>query len=265
MRTLSLVLSLLVVLVLLCGGVLLWTSQPQPNGSKPAPVTSAQVQPTAPDAALDRSEQHADAQSSGDDEPAQPPQVIEDQEPVRRFDHLVSRNHVDASDPRALDQLRIAEASAAAGDWEIFSIAGAPERFDQAAYNRDPEPYLRRADARRIWQSAQAESGAEGLRAAGSSLIEVDPGGQVTLAVHCPAGSPATFVSKGLGAFANGLTFMTGAADDAGIARVAFSAIPGTRGEVPILVAAPLCRGQVSFSVWVRDAELGEPISTVTE
>ena len=61
-----------------------------------------------------------------------------------------------------------------------------------------------------------------------------------------------TFTSADLGRFENQLTSITVAADASGVAKVKFTASPGTINTVRILSGSPLATGQVEFVVQVE-------------
>jgi len=150
----------------------------------------------------------------------------------------------DPDHPLAAAQLADVRAAAQNGERERLSSHGAPEPFDAAAYADDPLAYLTRVDARRVWQIDDA---AARITPASPLAGQLRPGESTTLKVQTDPGAPATFVSKGLGAFRNGLSIISVRADEEGIAAVRYLATPGTIGPVTILAASPLRSGQVVF------------------
>ncbi len=76
-------------------------------------------------------------------------------------------------------------------------------------------------------------------------------GESVRLRVKTEPGMPATFTSFDLGTFDNGLSSITVAADELGIAQASFHASPGKKGEINILAASPAATERVKFNVYV--------------
>ena len=157
---------------------------------------------------------------------------------------------------------------------ERLSALIAPAKFDKAAYEADPAAYLAVSEPGRVYQTAQPGRGVPVLRPASSQFVAMTQGETIELAVKgVPAvgnnagndasgatsgggasGGPVTFTSADLGRFENELTSITVAADARGIAKVHFTAPPGTINTVRILRGSPLATGQVEFVVQVEPA-----------
>ena len=78
-----------------------------------------------------------------------------------------------------------------------------PKAFDLAAYQADPEAYLRRIEPGRIWQSATPGRDVPAIDIIGDSHFEVAQDEWITLTTRAPAGGPVTFYSFDLGIFKN--------------------------------------------------------------
>ena len=152
---------------------------------------------------------------------------------------------------------------------ERLSALIAPAKFDKAAYEADPAAYLAVSEPGRVYQTAQPGKGVPVLRPASPQFVAMTQGETIELTVKgIPAvgnnagndasggtsGGPVTFTSADLGRFENELTSITVAADASGVAKVHFTAPPGTINTVRILCGSPLATGQVEFVVQVEPA-----------
>jgi len=128
-----------------------------------------------------------------------------------------------------------------------------PKSFDAAAYRQNPKAYLDVVEPGRVYGTAEPSKTVPVLKPSGGQFFRLEQKQTTTLAVRSvPAKAPVTFTSFDLGAFENGLTSITVAADDQGVAQVKFTAIPGTVADVNILAGSPLASGQVKFTVYVE-------------
>jgi hypothetical protein len=142
------------------------------------------------------------------------------------------------------------------------SAAFRAEDFDPAAYAKNRASYCAKVVPGRIWQLAQPEPDVPALRPAGSRGHSVASGGSVELAVQAVPQAPVTFLSQGLGAFANGQVAITGQADAEGRATTSFTATPGTVAYADVMAACPLTSGQVMFTIEVvASASAAEGVS----
>lgn len=139
---------------------------------------------------------------------------------------------------------------------ERLSAMIIPSRFDSQAFARDSKSYLNTVEPGRIWQAAQPAEGVAQAIPVSPEYVEVLQGEPVALTVKAAPNAPVTFTSFDLGAFSNGLTSITVAADEKGIAIAPFTGTRGTYNECNILAASPLTSGQVKFVVNVIVPEL---------
>lgn len=166
--------------------------------------------------------------------------------------------------PEGTVQLTSATNEEVAGVIDAFHSGTHPERltptvmpapFDQAAYQQDPEAYLRVVEPGRVWQSAQPGPGTRRLRALSPKSVQMRQGEAVRLRVLAEPGGPVTFTSFDLGVFSNQLVSQTVQASDEGVAEATFSAPTGTLFDVHIVAASPLSSGRVEFLVHVLERE----------
>ncbi len=128
------------------------------------------------------------------------------------------------------------EAASGLSHPERLSPMVMPKPFDRAAYQADPDGYLSVHEPGRIWQSAQPGDGVAVLERVGRRFQMVRQGEAIRLGVKTEALMPVTFASFDLGTFDNGLTVITVAAGEDGIAQTAFHGA-GVVGHVHILAA----------------------------
>jgi hypothetical protein len=154
--------------------------------------------------------------------------------------------------PASADAVR---AALATGDAAAMTESAVLPPFDAAAYAASPQTYLDRVEPARAFQPLPPQNGAVWLEQRGDPGPVVNPGGRAMLTVQVGPGQPVTFTSLGLGAFANGRTSISVAADGQGVASVVWTASPGTTDVCDIRAASPLAVGQGAWSVRVRDAD----------
>ena len=156
----------------------------------------------------------------------------------------------------------VAEALRTGDHPERVSMQVVPAAFDAEGYARDPQAYLDVVEPGRVWQMAANVEGIGEITVVGSAFHEIPALGSASLDVRVPPGAPVTFTSLDLGAFINGLSSMTVAADAQGLARAVFHARAGTLASCTILAACPVTTGQVSFWVEiVAPADLDHPVA----
>jgi hypothetical protein len=144
----------------------------------------------------------------------------------------------------------VAEALKQKNHPERLSALIAPKPFDRAAFERDPESYLKTIEPGRVFQCAQPGENVPVLRAEGSRDFRIEQGGSVKLAVKGAPRSPVTFNSFDMGTFSESkLNTVTVRADEQGVASVTFVATPGAINVANILAASPLASGQVKFAI----------------
>jgi hypothetical protein len=172
-------------------------------------------------------------------------------------DHLGKRD----LSPMAAAQVRsVAEALRSKQHPERLSMMIESKPFDQAAFDADPDSYLRVIIPGRVFQCAQPGAGVAALRSTGPRQHRIEPGGSVKLEVKGAQRAPVTFTSSDMGAFAeNKLNSITVRADENGLASVTFVATPGADGDVNILAGSPLASGQARFVVMVENSPLRRP------
>lgn len=150
----------------------------------------------------------------------------------------------------------VAEAMRRGDRPERLSAMIVPNKFDSKGFATNPTSYLNTVEPGRVWQSAQPAKGVAQAIPISPEYVEVLQGQPVVLTVKAIPNAPVTFTSFDLGAFSNGLTSITVAADREGIAIAPFTGTPGTYNECNILAASPLASGQVKFVVNVIVPEL---------
>lgn len=131
-------------------------------------------------------------------------------------------------------------------------IPGAHADLD--ACRADPAAWCARDDATRLGHVATPSATVTALRASGPSGFTAKPGASVLLQVQAVPQVPVTFVSHGLGAFANNRTAVTVISDASGVANVSFTITPGTVGVVDISASSPATSGLVGFVIQVSAA-----------
>lgn len=127
--------------------------------------------------------------------------------------------------------------------------------FDPAAFQTDPEPYLRTVEPGRAFQTKQPK-GPDDVRltAVGASYLALSPGEKVALRVKGAPFAPVTFTSFNGGMFEESkLGSVTARADQEGLAKAHFTAGPGIRGDIRIQAGSPLAVGVQVFMVRVVD------------
>ena len=132
-----------------------------------------------------------------------------------------------------------------------------PVSFDKAAYQQDPRAYLDIVEPGRVYATAEPSKDVPVLKPAGRRFFHIKQNETIELAVRSLPGAPVTFTSFDMGAFENGVTSMSVAADDRGVARVRFIAVAGTIADVSILAGSPLASGQVKFTVSIESPMAG--------
>ncbi len=124
--------------------------------------------------------------------------------------------------------------------------------FDRERYLADPQAYLDVASPTRALEPAQPAADVPMLEPVGAMAPTIAPGGSVVLRAKTDPGMPLNFMSSGLGSFDSGLTSISVAADEQGIAEARFTATRGTVGPCPIIAASPVRGGTIRFLVTVR-------------
>lgn len=127
----------------------------------------------------------------------------------------------------------------------------APEPFDQAKYNADPDSWLSTIRPGRVFQSAQPGPDVQPIATESKAFQSILQGEKVILKVKAKPGAPVTFYTPQVGEFENRLTTQSVAANDEGIATAVYTATPGTLGLVNIIAASPLNSGRLNFNVRV--------------
>jgi hypothetical protein len=113
------------------------------------------------------------------------------------------------------------------GNPERLNPAFIPASFSRPAYLANPSEYLETHEPGRVFQSAQPGRGVPVIERIGSGSHVLKPGESVRLIVKTLPHMPASFTSFDLGAFSNGLSTITVAADENGLAVASFHAAPG--------------------------------------
>jgi hypothetical protein len=127
-----------------------------------------------------------------------------------------------------------------------------PKPFSLAAFEADPEGYCQLVVPGRVWQTATPGPAVKALQAKGVALLTAGRGEKVRLTIRGEPKAPTTFTSFETGEFPNRLTSITVRADENGEASTQFQIVPGTPDTVHVLVASPLCVGQVEFRIRVK-------------
>ena len=126
-----------------------------------------------------------------------------------------------------------------------------PEKFDVEAFKADPEKYLSKHVPGRVFQSAQPAVGVPVLVHTTKRNHVIQQGESIRLSVKTLPNMPATFTSFDTGIFDNGLTSISVAANEQGVAEANFLGAPGSIGEINVLAASPVAAEQVKFGVWI--------------
>ena len=138
---------------------------------------------------------------------------------------------------------------------ERLSVLIAPEPFNKAKYDADPDLYARTVTPGRVFQTAAPAADVPELKPLTNTMAVASQNDAVKMSVKATPGSPATFVSQDGGYFQeNKLNTITVRADKDGVAAVTYTAGPGTIGDVNVLAGSPLSSGQVRFKVMVQGA-----------
>ncbi len=135
---------------------------------------------------------------------------------------------------------------------EKVSSFSAPKPFDAEAYQKDPSVYLSTVEPSRVFGSKQPGEGVKPILAKSARFHRVKQGESVRLQVQVESKAPVTMTSNNLGSFPNGLTSITVAADESGLAEAVFTASRGTIDDIQILAASPVTSGQIAFTVNVQ-------------
>ncbi|MFT3765338.1 MAG: hypothetical protein QM820_07465 [Minicystis sp.] len=125
-----------------------------------------------------------------------------------------------------------------------------PASFEKGLWKRDPQAYLDVVEPGRVWQSNEA-AGADPLRPAGVTEMNVVAGDRVRLSVLGVSNAPVTFTSFDGGALDNGLASITVRARPDGVAAAAFYATADVGDVVTIVAASPYASGVVQFTLQV--------------
>ena len=137
---------------------------------------------------------------------------------------------------------------------EAYVPGATPPAFDRDAYLKDPAAYCRASVPGRTWQVAQPDATIPFLEPVGPTGFACATGKRVVLQAKTEPGMPVSFTSQGLGTFvATGLTAVTAAADQDGIARTEFAITPGTTGYVQITAGSPVRAGTIQYLITVTE------------
>lgn len=138
---------------------------------------------------------------------------------------------------------------------ERLSVLVPPRAFDAGAYRENPRAYLDTVEPNRVFATAAPGPDVPRLAPVSPRLQMAQQGEPVELRVQAPPGAPVTFSAFDLGTFTEtGLTSVTVAANDQGVAMATFVAPPGTIEDVNVLAGSPLASGQMKFVVNVQPA-----------
>jgi hypothetical protein len=166
----------------------------------------------------------------------------------------IAANTIDAN--ATAQAASVAEALHTGKHPERLSPLMAPTPWDRAAFERDPDAYLRIAEPGRGMQAAPEGEGIPVLERITPRVVEVAPGATTVIEVRTEPFMPASALSTDLGRFsASQLPFATTRADEAGIARFTFEATAGTTGEVQIQIASPVASEIAHVTVQVAAVE----------
>ena len=124
--------------------------------------------------------------------------------------------------------------------------------FDVRAWAQDPDAYLAVIEPSRIFQTARPGRGVPATQVDGPGWVQVAPGETITIRIRTAPDAPLSFLSNGLGAFANGLTAVTLRSDAQGLVEVPWTAIRGTTADVSVVAASPLATGQALLLITVE-------------
>ena len=129
----------------------------------------------------------------------------------------------------------------------------------------DREAYLAIHEPSRVWQSAEPGPGVSVLTPQGSTRLILQQGESVRLQVKTTPEMPATFTSFDLGAFDNGLSSITVAADKQGLATATFHGAPGKVNEVNVLAASPVASDRIHFELFVKPPTVATVVETLSK
>jgi hypothetical protein len=135
---------------------------------------------------------------------------------------------------------------------ERLTLVIDPKPFDAAAFAQQPQAYLSVVEPGRVYDTAAAGPEAVPLIAMVDHTILIPALGSTPLSVRGKPQAPVSFTVLGGGVFDNHLAAITVLADEAGVARVRYTATPGTTGEAQILAGSPLTVGTLMLSVHVQ-------------
>ena len=123
--------------------------------------------------------------------------------------------------------------------------------FNAELWSTNPkyrQKYLDTSEPSRGFMSAKNPKAARMVMVSRPSL-KVTQGQKITLAVKVLPGAPVSFFSPHLNRFGNGLTSMTVAADQQGIAEVEMEGVLGTLARTDVICSSPLCAGTAVFKI----------------
>ena len=125
-------------------------------------------------------------------------------------------------------------------------------KFDRQTYLEDPEAYLSDIAPGRVFDVLPYSPDTPRIRRASSARQKVLQGESVVLKATTEPGMPVSFYSNRLGRFDDGLSAITVAADDQGVARTTFTTTPGMYGDVNIVATSPVRSGKAWYLVEVN-------------
>ncbi len=125
-------------------------------------------------------------------------------------------------------------------------------KFDPEEYSKDPESYLNEVAPGRIFDVLPYSKETPRIRRGGKARFQVLQGESAVIRAESEKGMPVSFYSSRLGRFNGGLSAITVAADDNGVAEVTFQTTPGMFGDVDIVATSPVRSGKARYVVEVR-------------
>lgn len=161
-----------------------------------------------------------------------------------KFD-LVERVEPDANEAVK----RVYSALEAKQNPELTGPMLSPPEFDRQSYQADPEAFLSITVPGRVWQSAQPGPDVPLIEQLSKSRHVVRKGEAIRLEVKTLPAMPVSFLATDLGTFENGLSSISVAAGDDGVAEAVFTASSGSDQSTEVLASSPVTSGRVSFSV----------------
>lgn len=135
--------------------------------------------------------------------------------------------------------------------YRLTPFKAAP-KFDHGAYLADPESYLNEIAPGRIYDVLPDSFETPATRRVGRYRYKVLQGETIILRAKTEPEMPVTFYSSRLGSFNGGVSTVTVAADEQGIAQAEFKTTTGMYGEIDIVAASPVRSGQARYLVDVR-------------